>query len=376
MNPRSQFAGILCGALDDAGLPWAITHGAEGYPDKVGRDFDILLPARYHDEAVDLVKETAAGLGWDSCLLPLRWAGAPIFLWKLDRDTLYFFEMHFIDRIDWSGCILADGSEPHSASVKVNGLSIATWPSFAKRILTQILAGCWHRVEDRPDDFLIQPDEAACLESSMTRLFGQQTGIRLLALIRNGDFDEVKKLAPKCRFHLILRAMLPGTGVGLSASWFTGKIARTFGGSPWLPPCLFVIGDRSSNESVDDLLAQITPHLGFGKCLILRQPDNKTGSPGFLKRWQVHVSRSLFHLVVVQIEPTMDGLERAKARLGHQAITTGVWVAADHSEAVSAKEILKIPTSACYVSVSSPSRLGVEVAYAYIRQLKRISEAV
>jgi hypothetical protein len=374
VNPRSQFAGILCGALDEAGLPWAITHGAEGYPDKVGRDFDILLPARYHDEAVNLVKETAAGLGWDSCLLPLRWAGAPIFLWKLDRDTLYFFEMHFIDRIDWSGCILADGSEPHSASVKVNGLSIATWSSFAKRILTQILAGCWHRIEDRPDDFLIQPNEDPYLEDSMACLFGRETGKRLLEFIRKGDFDEVKRLAPRYRINLILRALLPGTGVRISTSWFTGKFARTLGVSPWLPPCLFVIGDQSSIDSIDGLLAQVTPHLGFGKCHILRQPPDKTSVPEWWKRWQIHVNRSLFHLVVVPLEPTMDGFAKVKARLGHQAVATGVWVAVDHSKADGLKGIFEIPADASYVTVSHPSKFGVEVAYAYIRQLKRISE--
>ena len=205
--------------------------------------------------------------------------------------------MHFISRIDWAGCILADGNEASSDAVRTGGLSIAIWPAFAKRVLSQILAGCWHRIVERPNDFVIQPNESEHLEEPMTHLFGSKAGIQLLELIRNRNLIEIKQRAYSYRARLILRALLPGTGVRLSVPWLTGKFARTFGIAPWRPPFLVLVCPAEFDAS--GLLSEVVTNLGFAKCRIL--PPSRPASLLYRlrERWQIHIHRSLFRLVAV-----------------------------------------------------------------------------
>ncbi len=323
-----QIAGILCRALDEAHLPWSITHGAEGFPERVGRDFDILLPARFHDQAVSLIEQVAGQHGWSSCLVPLRWAGAPVFLWKLEGDALHSFEMHFIDRIDWAGCILADGTEAGLQSHRLNGLSLAIWPAFAKRVLTQILASCWERIEERPGDFKIAPNEAPHLPAEMSRLFGRKTGLELLKLIEGGDLAAIRRQAASYRLRLILRAFLPGSGVRLSPRWLSGKFARTFGIAPWRPPNLVLIVPNEADFEGSTLLADVIGHLGFAKARILPAAQPTSAPAWWRERWKSHIHRSLFRLLAIRFEAEAIQPKRIAGRIGSQCFGSGTFIAA------------------------------------------------
>ena len=323
-----QIAGILCRALDEAQLPWSITHGAEGYPERVGRDFDILLPARFHDQAVALIEQVAGQHGWSSCLVPLRWAGAPVLLWKLDGETLHSFEMHFIDRIDWAGCILADGTETGLQSHYQNGLSLAIWPAFAKRVLTQILAGCWERIEERPADFKIAPYEAPHLPAQMSRLFGRKAGLELLKLLERGDVAAIRRHATSYRLRLILRAFLPGSGVRLSPQWLSGKFARTFGIAPWRPPNLVLVVPNGADFEGSTLLADIIGHLGFAKARILPAAQPSSASARWRERWKNHIHRSLFRLLAIRLEAEAIQPKSIAGRIGSQCFGSGTFIAA------------------------------------------------
>ncbi len=327
-NPRVQIASILCRALDEARLPWAITHGAEGLPDRVGRDFDILLPERFHSEAVALIKQVASQHGWSSCLVPLRWAGAPVFLWKLDGDTLHSFEMHFIERIDWAGCILADGTEAGTQSHRQNDLSLSICPAFAKRVLTQILAGCWERIEERPLDFKITPNEAPHLPAQMSRLFGRKAGLELLKLIECGDLPTIQRHAASYRMRLIIRAFLPGTGVRLSLRWLSGKFARTFGIAPWRPPNLVLIAPNEADFEGSKLLVDIIGHLGFAKSRILPAAQPTFLHARWRECWKNHIHRSLFRLLAIRLETEAIEPKKIAERIGSQCFDSGTFIAA------------------------------------------------
>lgn len=297
MTPRINIATTLCQALDDAELPWAITHGAEGFPERIGRDFDILLPESFHRQAVTLAKEVAVRHGWGFCLIPLKWAGAPVFLWKWDNGILHNFEIHFINHIDWGGCLLADGELYPTPAVRIHGLSIATWPAFAKRVLIQILAGCWERIKERPRDFVIHPQEEEHLEAPMNRLFGRKAGKQILELIRTRNIDAIIRRATIYRMYLLSRMLLPVSGGHFSARWFHGKIQRTLGIAPWCPPILVVVASPNDSDKARLYLEQIVSHLGFAKVWIL--PDERPTS--FLAQahlqWKIRLHRSLFRLL-------------------------------------------------------------------------------
>lgn len=283
--------------MDAAGLSWSIVHGSEGYPERVGRDLDILLSRTRHEQAVRIVQTVAEEQGWKSCLIPLSWAGAPVYLWKLHGNNLLSFEMHFIDRIDWAGCILATGDDTCSEPHRLNGLPIAIWPGFAKRVLTQILAGCWERIMERPDDFQIKAYESAGLLIPMKRLFGEEAGPLLLDLIRRNDIEEIKHLSFRYRLQLLKRALIPLTNVRLSLRWLHGKIARTLGLANWRPPILII---SQYNHSGTDLVTEVASYLGFGKTIFLNSNFPKSIMGRMRLKWNIHVQRGLFRLVAIQ----------------------------------------------------------------------------
>lgn len=332
MNARAEIAGILCRSLDEARLPWSITHGAEGFPHKVGRDFDILLPIRFHARAVSLIKGVAKKYGWSSCLLPLSWAGSPVFLWKLDKGQLYSFEMHFIDRVDWAGCILADSSSQKTNCTRIEGLSIATWPSFAKRILIQILAGCWHRVSERPDEMSVSNSEGITLESNLTRIFGKKLGTRLMHLIEVRDFEGIKLIAPYCRWMLIIRAIIPYIGTSVSMKWFVGKIQRIIGHASWRPPCLFIVGELDRAETIESILSHITPQLGFGSCRIFHSSNSIGIIDRLLQRWDIHIRRSKFQLVAIHIDQHEHSYSQLTKKYGKNSVNTGFYIICHNGE--------------------------------------------
>ena len=309
-------------------MPWAITHGAEGFPNRVGRDFDILLPERFHSEAVALIKQVSGESGWSSCLVPLRWAGAPVFLWKLEGEELHSFEMHFIDRIDWAGCILAGSDDTGGSHQRIDGLSHATWPGFAKRVLTQILAGCWQRIEERPDDFTIKAHEAPHLPDQMTRLFGRKAGLHLIELIQCRDLPEIKRRSRSYRCQLLRRAFTPGSGVSLSPRWLSGKFARSFGIAPWRPPILVVIVPAESRITDSEFLEDVVGHLGFAKARILTPTFPSSLKRRMCERWQLHIHRSLFRLVAIEFDSKTDSRSSIVRRIGKRAFNSGTFIAA------------------------------------------------
>jgi hypothetical protein len=285
---------------------------------------------------------------------------------------MYNFEMHFIDRIDWAGCVLADGSEACCASLRIDGISIATWASFAKRLLTQVLAGCWDRIERRPEEFTIRRHEYEHLDDPLQKLFGRKAGIHFLKLIAESDLAEIKRLSSSYRIRLVLRALAPGTGVRLSRTWLSGKCARLFGNAQWSAPCLFIIWDLKSKESIDVILAQATAQLGFGRLHVL-PPDSKlTKRRELLQIWRVRVSRSLFQLVICPVECTDDMINKTVSRVGLDAAASGVWVATGNTFQSVLENIRNNFPSAQILDISNETNAGTKIAHAYLGHLKNL----
>ena len=371
---RAEIAAILCNALDAAGLSWSIVHGSEGYPERVGRDLDILLSRKWHEQATKIVHAVAEEQGWKSCLIPLSWAGAPVYLWKLHGNNLLSFEMHFIDRIDWAGCILATGDDACSEPLRLNGLPISIWPGFAKRVLTQILAGCWERITERPDDFKIKAYESAVLLIPMKRLFGEEAGPQLLDLIRRNDIDKIRQLSFHYRFQLLKRAMNPLTNVKLSLRWLYGKIARTLGLADWRPPILIISKYNARDHSGSDLVAEVSSHLGFGQTIFLNSnfPNSIIGRMRL--KWNIHVQRGLFRLVAIQNNKSDRSLSDITDFFGKLFQNHNAFI-------VNVDETNKSDCSWSYQDMdgnasgmnSSYEMLTSEIAYQYMECMKRLA---
>ena len=161
MDIRAGIAWALCHTLEEACVPFGIIHGAGDFPNTVGRDFDILMPANAIKMAVGLVCLRAEELGWKFLVAPIFWAGVPVVFWQFHQDGILTFEMHFMPRLEWGGTILAELEPDDVYRDPTSGLPLARRAGFAKRVLTQILAGCWDRIAARTGEFVLSGEEVA-----------------------------------------------------------------------------------------------------------------------------------------------------------------------------------------------------------------------
>ncbi len=312
MDIRARFASDLCQHLEAAGIAFGIIHGAEAFPKSVGRDFDILIHEDAIDRAVGLVCDKAAQLGWQYLKAPLFWAGAPVVFWKTTADEMLVFEMHFIVRLVWGGVILAtlDNNDVYRDQNK--GLPLARRAHFAKRILTQILAGCWDRIAARSHEFLLLDGEEKEARLLSDRLFGRHLSGLLIVGLDAPDSHTMKMIAPRLRRALVMRAVWPFTPVRPSFGWFVGKACRVTGWVRWRLPNLVITS--SSIARSQTLIDKVIQQLGFTHAMVLSPMPGTSPIEILKERLAVRIHRGLFRFVALACASSM--IDRIDRRLG------------------------------------------------------------
>lgn len=276
-DERCKLATDLCDLLDKAGISYGIIHGAEHYPARVGRDLDVIVPAADLQRATRVVRERAQELGWRSLVAPISWAGAPVVFWKADGPSFLSFELHFIDRVVWSGILLADfgTSTIHRPD---GGLPLAVEAGFAKRVLTQILAGCWERMAERPAEVAIFDYERKQVPALLASIFGTGNVGRLSTAVEADDLSALKRLAGDLRRAAFRRALNPFSAPKASPRWLGEKLQRRAGHAGWYLPNLIILAQTKAEARA--FLDAVTPLLSFSKALSLDSFQPGQGSPG------------------------------------------------------------------------------------------------
>ena len=369
MDVRARFASDLCQHLEAAGISFGIIHGAEDFPNSVGRDFDILIHEDAIARAVGLVCDKAARLGWQFLQAPIFWAGAPVVFWKSATDELCTFEMHFITRLVWGGCILATIGKDDIYRDQANGLPLARRAHFAKRILTQVLAGCWDRMAARPREFLLLDGEEAEARRLSDRLFGRHLSGLLIGAMDAPDLQTLRMLAPRLRRALVLRAAWPFTSVRPAFEWFVGKACRITGWVRWRLPNLVV--SSASIARSQALMDKVIQQLGFTQAMVL-SPVAGTGLIDRLReRIAVRIHRGLFRFAALGCTSTM--IDRIDSRLGsgHQGSGTLVIDITEDGADPLLQAVLSLGSERRTVTCqASDSRVAVMIACLFMRAAK------
>jgi len=264
---RVEFARILCDKLDQEDLPWSILHGAEGFPEKVGRDLDIILPKKYHNEAAKMVLEAAKDQGWNGLILPIAWAGCPVVMWGYSEGVFCCFEMHFIDKLIWAGLVLADGNNPEINNS--NGLKHHVWGGFAKRVMIQILSGSWKRFEEKPEEFVIGEHEKNSVTSKLGELLGSKLANDLVAAIINKEVGEIAKKAKRYRIAPILRTCIKLKWSNGSFRWLADKFCMKFIRPRWELPIILLSSSDDRKSDAVELVNECNRISGFPSPLVL-----------------------------------------------------------------------------------------------------------
>ena len=294
---RLEFAATLCQRMLEVGIRYGIIHGAERYPEKVGRDLDVMLSKTEISHAVDVVRNKATELGWNSVVAPISWAGAPVIFWKTENWVTVSFEMHFIDQITWNGVVLASFESTEIQKHPDHCLPFALQAGFTKRVLTQILAGCWDRMEERKDEIAIFDYEKKSAPSLIKKIFGNKHGLDLIDALTCYEAFTLKRLAPKLRLLAVFHALVSRDPIRWSPAWYFGKISRCCGFVRWRLPNLIILS--YSSEVANTLLGKSLKHLGFTKAMVLKPQAPTSMKDQISERVRMRLHRGLFRFVAI-----------------------------------------------------------------------------
>jgi len=287
---RCLFAAKLCESLNANEINFGIIHGAEDFPNTVGRDLDILVGHSDLGRAASVVSNVASGEGWGVLEAPMPWAGKPVIFWKLFDDSLLSFEMHFISKLEWAGIVLAELDQRDIRHHPNHNLPLAMEAGFAKRFLTQILAGCWSRMEERSHELYMRESEITFARKRIEFLFGSDLSGQLLGALSPPNINAIRKLAPAMRFSIMRRALLPGFPVEFSPKWIMGKLFRSLGIIDWKLPNIAIEAEHKADAR--KFLNDALTYLSFAKSMVI---PNKRRS--IKTRIKMHLHRGLLRYV-------------------------------------------------------------------------------
>jgi hypothetical protein len=294
---RVDLASQLCKALTDSGVLYGILHGAEDFPKSEGRDFDIIIRKSNLSSAVATVRSVASEAGWHSVQASIHWAGAPIIFWRSEPTVLHTFEFHFIPQLVWAGVALANPDTGDIRRDPKHGLPVAIKAGFAKRVLTQVLAGCWSRMNERIHELYIRDEEREASALCARALFGSQLGKQLILALTPPDLTLLRRLAPKMRLMAILRSLSPFHPARWAPVWYFGKISRWSGSVRWRLPNLIVL--CTSIDTAVTLLDESLEHLGFSKPMVLEHEGPGRLQGRITERAKIRLHRGLFRFVAI-----------------------------------------------------------------------------
>lgn len=370
---RVQLAASLCDALKRAGISFGILHGAEGYPKFVGRDFDIVIGEKNMEAAISIVRREAAGSGWHSVQAPIHWAGAPIVLWKSAPADFHTFEFHFIPELVWAGVVLATHETEDIQTHPTHGLPISNKGGFAKRVLTQVLAGCWGRMAERIHELEIHEEEKQASINCVDALFGKALGEQLISALNPPDLVSLRRIAPRLRLAAMVRAITPLSGVKLSSSWYSGKLSRLTGRVSWRLPNLIIL--CPSSESAIKVLEETLEFLTFSKAMVLDSQGPDSVISKALERFKIRQHQGLFRFVA--ISGCLQEKSQLAKRLPPPSATGGnLFVEVDEGDLKLSAE-MNFGSSRSQIEIPvSPASLAPTIASVFFRGVRATTEGI
>ena len=229
-------------AWNGRGLRYAVAHGLDGYPKRLGRDVDVLVQASHVDRAVGAATDVLEAHGLIVVHLHPIWGPRIVAVEPTSRAML---EVHLITELSWRGTVLITAP---NATRSVGPIEVDPELSFAKRILAPLLAGNADRFHRKPDAFSFDEGEADAASRLMTRIMDADLGLALHRSIGTGDVAAAQSIAPAVR-RSILRRALTRDPVGFAARSLrsvTRKLSQPFAASA---PTIALVGPDGAGKS-------------------------------------------------------------------------------------------------------------------------------
>ena len=193
---------------NESGIAYGVVHGAEEFPTRLGRDFDVLVGAADLDRARALANEVLAEAGWLVHAHETPWGDVWLRgLRVTDSGSFTCLEVDLLSRLQWACVPLAAAPLPESRAVYRDDLRLDPWAGFVKRALLLILSNQVDRLEADPDRLTIVDQARDEIVTGLQRVLGDE-GAELAKAVDRRDSKWIRRRVPSLRRTALARSVL------------------------------------------------------------------------------------------------------------------------------------------------------------------------
>lgn len=204
---------ILAEAWNKSGISWAVCNGLDGYPDRVGRDLDVLTSPADVQKAAIVTVNNLREQGF--CPLPFRlgWVYWIVGIRKVG-DEIQSLQVDLFDHLQWALTWVVDGGLQTGGQHEKEGpFPVDSRARVGKRLVINLLSGNFNLFKERPRYLELTESEAAALPEIFKRISGDSNHA-LIEAIFHKDLERMRALAPKFRKSVLARSCVPSKGFG------------------------------------------------------------------------------------------------------------------------------------------------------------------
>lgn len=253
-GPRERTAAALAECWRSASLDYAVVGGLNEWPERLGRDLDVLVHPRDWRRAVEITRKRLSELGWENAVFDRPWSRMILSFRKVE-GLWVGFEVDFLTQLCWGPVTLLEGPGTRE---KVGVFQVDPWAQFVKETLMKILARRGDRLQGA-DGRILSSNVHEAVAKGMGRLAGIGVSERFLEALRQGRRADLEREARKLRRGLLLRraTSTPAGTVAEIASWVRRRWMIGLGSRTGLPSLALVGPDGVGKSSTVDQLERI-----------------------------------------------------------------------------------------------------------------------
>jgi len=195
---RVKIAELIAEEWNREGIEYAVAHGVEGYPARIGRDLDVFIRPKDVHRARNIALSVLRSMGV-SKVAALRWdpwpRAAAVFAFGSEGG----WELDLITSLEWGPVTLVEKVRP----IRYYGpFKVDPWASFAKNIVLKVLGGL------QPSNYRLDDIEEDIVQEQCRMLFGDDLAVRFLQAVKREDWEYVHQLSPELRVTAMLRHLI------------------------------------------------------------------------------------------------------------------------------------------------------------------------
>ena len=226
----------LADCWDRHGLGYAVANGLDGYPQRLGRDLDVVVEPLHLQAASAAVRSTLERGGWRVVVRRRTELVQHVAVSPDRRDCLI---IDLFPGLRWGPVHLVQRPVP---TFDVDGVRIDPWASFVKRILLHVLVAPRRKFSGCPDRLRFSEAERSAVLSRLPPLAGAALADRLLATAAAQDVPGLEALRGPLRRALIVSSArrAPAATLRTAVRWARARLSLAASGSAM--PTVSIIG--------------------------------------------------------------------------------------------------------------------------------------